>query len=120
MDVELDVATAIAGEANDLLHPCPDLVVAVLGLRELQEQAVHALNLVLDELHVATDAAEQLRLLDQDAGEAAQEGVEGALRVHLIIYLTTHLWISVWCCGGEDYIILEDASFCGCKQVRGS
>jgi hypothetical protein len=84
VDVELDVTLAVSSEANDLLHPRSDLVVAVLGLGEVEEQAVHALHFVPDELDVTPDAAEQLCLVDEDGGEAAQERVEGALGVHLV------------------------------------
>jgi hypothetical protein len=83
VDVELDVAFTVSSEADDLLHPPPDMVVSVLGLREVEEQAVHALHLVPDELHVATDAAEQLRLIEEEVGEAAQERVERAMGFHL-------------------------------------
>jgi hypothetical protein len=78
VDVELDIAFAVSCEANDLLHPRPDLVVAVLSLGEVEDQAVHALHLIPDELHVAADAAKELRLVDKDGGEAAEERAEGA------------------------------------------
>uniref|UniRef100_M8CQW2 Uncharacterized protein n=1 Tax=Aegilops tauschii TaxID=37682 RepID=M8CQW2_AEGTA len=83
VDVELDVALTVAGEADDLLHPSADLVVTVVSLGEVEEQAVHALHLILDELNVAMEAAEQLRLIDEDGGQAAKERVEGALGIHL-------------------------------------
>ena len=94
VDVVLDVALAVPSEANHLLHPRPDLVVTVLGLGEVEDQAVHALHLVLDELHVATNTAEELCLVDKDGGEAAKEGVQGARGVHLRPPLHS-LWISV-------------------------
>jgi hypothetical protein len=78
VDVELDVALAVPSEANHLLHPLPDLVVSVLGLSELEDQAIRALHLVLDELHVTTNAAEELRLVDMDGGVAAEQRVKGA------------------------------------------
>jgi hypothetical protein len=56
------------------------MVVAVLGLGEVGEQTVHALHLVADEPHIATDAAEQLRLVHQQGAQPAQQRVHRALR----------------------------------------
>lgn len=68
--------------ADDLPHPRADLVVAVLGLREVEEEAVHALHLVLDELHIAADAAQQLRLAHQHGGQPPKQRVQGTLGIH--------------------------------------
>ncbi|KAG2629061.1 hypothetical protein PVAP13_3KG402311 [Panicum virgatum] len=72
VEVELDVALAVLGEDNDLLHPCPHQVVAVLGLLEVTEQGVHGLHLVPNEFHVAAEAAWQLCLVQEHRHQPAQ------------------------------------------------
>ena len=95
MDVAVDAALGVEGELVDLPPPRPDLVadaaaaVAVVG--RVLEEAVHALHLALDELHVAVHVAQQLRLLHQHRREAAEERVHGALgtaadHIHLATY----------------------------------
>lgn len=83
LDVQLDVALTVTAEANDLLHPCPDLVVLMMGLGEVKEQAIHAPHLIVDELDITTEATKQLRLVEKGSSEAAQERVKGALSIHL-------------------------------------
>lgn len=63
----------VTAEANDLLHPCPDLVVSMMGLGEVKEQAIHAPHLIVDELDITTEATKQLRLVEKGSSEAAQE-----------------------------------------------
>ncbi|PAN43767.1 hypothetical protein PAHAL_8G188900 [Panicum hallii] len=67
LDIDVDAVLGGVRHFHDLLHPRTDLVVLVSvvtsGVRDMHEQAAHALHLVLDEVHVAADAAKQLCLL---------------------------------------------------------
>uniref|UniRef100_A0A0D3HPI9 Uncharacterized protein n=1 Tax=Oryza barthii TaxID=65489 RepID=A0A0D3HPI9_9ORYZ len=83
--VLLDAVLAVAGELHRLPDPWRALVVVVvvegagLLVQEEQEEGVHHLHLVLDELHVAADAAKQLCLVDEHGADAAQQRPHGAL-----------------------------------------
>uniref|UniRef100_A0A0E0J551 Uncharacterized protein n=1 Tax=Oryza nivara TaxID=4536 RepID=A0A0E0J551_ORYNI len=83
--VLLDAVLAVAGELHRLPDPWRALAVVVvvegagLLVQEEQEEGVHHLHLVLDELHVAADAAKQLCLVDEHGADAAQQRLHGAL-----------------------------------------
>ncbi|KAF2911901.1 hypothetical protein DAI22_11g215200 [Oryza sativa Japonica Group] len=61
LHVVVDAFLGVVGDLPDLPLPCQDLLAAAVvvgGIGGIQEEALHALHLVLDELHVAPDAAE--------------------------------------------------------------
>lgn len=61
--VLVDAAIRAVGHLLHLGHPGQDLVAVVhAAFRDLEEERVHALHFVLDELHVSPDAAQQLHL----------------------------------------------------------
>uniref|UniRef100_A0A804UGW6 Uncharacterized protein n=1 Tax=Zea mays TaxID=4577 RepID=A0A804UGW6_MAIZE len=78
--VLVDAVVAVVGEDTDLVHPRAHLhAVLAAGVRragQVHQEAVHALHLLLDELHVATDAAQQPRLVP----DHAQQRAHGARR----------------------------------------
>uniref|UniRef100_A0A0E0RBL5 Uncharacterized protein n=1 Tax=Oryza rufipogon TaxID=4529 RepID=A0A0E0RBL5_ORYRU len=81
----LNAVLTVVGEFHRLLDPWRALVVVVavegagLLFQEQQEEGVHHLHLVLDELHVAADAAKQPCLVSEHGADAAQQRVEDAL-----------------------------------------
>uniref|UniRef100_A0A0E0F878 Uncharacterized protein n=1 Tax=Oryza meridionalis TaxID=40149 RepID=A0A0E0F878_9ORYZ len=68
LHVLVDAVLGVAGEFRRLLHPRQ--AVPVLGAEE-REQVVHHFHLVLDELHIAAHAAEQLCLADEHRADVA-------------------------------------------------
>ncbi|KAG8083763.1 hypothetical protein GUJ93_ZPchr0016g2606 [Zizania palustris] len=73
LHVDVDAVFGVAGEVLDLPSPCLDLVVGAIDVDDVEEEAIHTLHLVLDELQVTKDAAEQPRLVFQDPGQPPQQ-----------------------------------------------
>lgn len=71
VQVEVEAVVAVLREHAHLVHPGAHLLVvlAARGRRpgQVEQEAVHALHLLLDELHVAPDAAQQRHLVADDA-----------------------------------------------------
>ncbi len=67
VEVEVDAGAAVVGKLPHLFHPRPDLLIVLAVERrrpgEVREEAVDALHLLLDELHVAMDTIQQQRPL---------------------------------------------------------
>lgn len=76
----VDAVLDVVGDVADLLHPVLGLVVVAAGAGEVAEERLHAGELVVDELDVAADAADQGVLLREEAAELVQEGFEGRRR----------------------------------------
>uniref|UniRef100_A0A0E0F7G4 Uncharacterized protein n=1 Tax=Oryza meridionalis TaxID=40149 RepID=A0A0E0F7G4_9ORYZ len=68
--VEVDAIVAVLGEEPHLVHPGTHLLVVLAALRsalrQVRQEAVHALHLLLDELHVVPDTTEKSRLVADD------------------------------------------------------
>lgn len=82
-DEHVDAVLGVVGDLPDLLHPDPHLVVVAGGVLrrrgDAAEEGVHALQLVLDVLHLAVDALRRRALLREHAGELPEEPPHGAL-----------------------------------------
>lgn len=76
----VDAVLDVVGDVADLLHPVLGLLVVAAGDGEVAEEGLHAGELVVDELDVAADSADERVLLCEEAAQLAQEGLEGGRR----------------------------------------
>ena len=79
------VAAAVAPPRHDLVAVARLGIVGAVGV---QEESLHALHLVLDEQNVAPDAAQKLRLVDEEAAQLPQQRAHRALghHIHLLVH----------------------------------
>jgi hypothetical protein len=73
MDELINAVLGIIGNLPHLLHPGSHLVVMALGCGEGAKEGIHALELILDVLHISMDALNQPTFLGEKATQFAQE-----------------------------------------------